>query len=71
MRAARRRLSYEAWHGLHLALYVAVGLGLVHQGLDRDEHVAGLLEAESELLAHAVATQRARIAATGTSAVSS
>ncbi len=34
VRAARRRLSYEAWHGLHLALYVAVGLGLVHQGLE-------------------------------------
>lgn len=41
--------------------------GLVHQGVGRDAHVAGLLEAESELLAHAIATQRARIAAIGRS----
>jgi predicted ferric reductase len=30
-RAARRRLSYEAWHGLHLLVYVIVTLGIVHQ----------------------------------------
>lgn len=30
-RAARRRLSYEAWHGLHLLTYVAVALSFVHE----------------------------------------
>lgn len=34
MRFLRRRLSYEAWHGLHLLLYVSVGLGVVHQLLE-------------------------------------
>jgi predicted ferric reductase len=33
-RYARRRLSYEAWHALHLLLYAAVGIGLVHQALE-------------------------------------
>ena len=28
---ARRRLRYETWHGLHLLLYVALGLAFVHQ----------------------------------------
>ncbi|MEU4690236.1 ferredoxin reductase family protein [Actinoplanes sp. NPDC023714] len=31
IRAARRRLSYEAWHAVHLLLYVVVALGVVHQ----------------------------------------
>lgn len=30
-RALRRRLRYEVWHGLHLLLYVALGLAFVHQ----------------------------------------
>ncbi|TLQ47872.1 ferredoxin reductase family protein [Streptomyces marianii] len=30
-RPVRRRLRYEVWHGLHLLLYVAVGLSFVHQ----------------------------------------
>ncbi|MEU8514683.1 ferredoxin reductase family protein [Kitasatospora sp. NPDC048722] len=30
-RAARRRLSYEAWYYLHLATYLAVALGFAHQ----------------------------------------
>ncbi|MDI9889195.1 ferredoxin reductase family protein [Streptomyces sp. HNM0645] len=30
-RPLRRRLRYEVWHGLHLLLYVAVGLSFVHQ----------------------------------------
>ncbi|MFC5220729.1 ferric reductase-like transmembrane domain-containing protein [Streptomyces coerulescens] len=30
-RALRRRLQYEVWHGLHLLLYVALGLAFVHQ----------------------------------------
>lgn len=34
MRAARRRLSYETWHAIHILMYVAVGLGLVHQFLE-------------------------------------
>lgn len=30
-RYVRRRLRYETWHGLHLLLYVALGLAFVHQ----------------------------------------
>ncbi|WP_328429613.1 ferredoxin reductase family protein [Streptomyces sp. NBC_00443] len=30
-RGLRRRLRYEVWHGLHLLLYVALGLAFVHQ----------------------------------------
>ncbi|WP_196778132.1 ferric reductase-like transmembrane domain-containing protein [Lentzea aerocolonigenes] len=30
-RYVRRRLQYETWHGLHLLLYVALGLAFVHQ----------------------------------------
>jgi predicted ferric reductase len=30
-RSLRRRLRYETWHGLHLLLYVALGLSFVHQ----------------------------------------
>lgn len=30
-RYVRRRLPYEVWHGLHLLLYVALGLAFVHQ----------------------------------------
>jgi ferredoxin-NADP reductase/DMSO/TMAO reductase YedYZ heme-binding membrane subunit len=30
-RAARRRLSYEAWYYLHLATYLAIALGFAHQ----------------------------------------
>ncbi|MCL7424779.1 ferric reductase-like transmembrane domain-containing protein [Streptomyces sp. YS415] len=30
-RPVRRRLRYEVWHGLHLLLYVALGLAFVHQ----------------------------------------
>lgn len=33
-RRARRRMSYERWHALHMALYAAIGLGLVHQFLE-------------------------------------
>lgn len=31
VRYVRQRLSYETWHGLHLLLYVALGLAFVHQ----------------------------------------
>jgi predicted ferric reductase len=31
VRIARRRLSYETWHTVHLLLYVVLVLGLVHQ----------------------------------------
>ncbi|WP_156760552.1 ferredoxin reductase family protein [Microbacterium karelineae] len=30
-RAARKRVRYETWHGIHLAMYVGVGLGFAHQ----------------------------------------
>ena len=31
MRAARRRLSYETWYGIHLYAYLAIALGFLHQ----------------------------------------
>ncbi|BAL90762.1 putative oxidoreductase [Actinoplanes missouriensis 431] len=31
VRAARRRLSYETWHAVHLLLYAVVVLGVIHQ----------------------------------------
>ncbi len=31
VRAARRRLSYETWYGIHLYTYLAVALGFAHQ----------------------------------------
>ncbi len=31
MRAARRRLSYESWHGIHLYVYLALAFGFLHQ----------------------------------------
>ena len=31
MRAARRRLTHEKWHGVHLLMYAAVALGFGHQ----------------------------------------
>ncbi|UQX86619.1 ferredoxin reductase family protein [Jatrophihabitans telluris] len=31
VRAARRRVSHEAWHTVHLLVYVAVALGFLHQ----------------------------------------
>jgi predicted ferric reductase len=33
-RSIRRRLRYETWHGLHLLLYVALGLAFTHQLLE-------------------------------------
>jgi ferredoxin-NADP reductase/DMSO/TMAO reductase YedYZ heme-binding membrane subunit len=29
--AARRRVSYEVWHGLHLLTYLAIGLSFLHE----------------------------------------
>jgi predicted ferric reductase len=34
LRRARRRMRYETWHALHIGLYLAVLLALVHQGLE-------------------------------------
>jgi predicted ferric reductase len=31
IKAARRRLSYESWHGIHLYIYLAMALGFLHQ----------------------------------------
>jgi predicted ferric reductase len=31
VRIARRRLSYEAWHAVHMLLYIVLLLGIVHQ----------------------------------------
>jgi predicted ferric reductase len=34
LRRARRRMQYETWHAIHIALYLAVLLALLHQGLE-------------------------------------
>ncbi len=34
LRYARRRMSYETWHALHVGLYLAILLALLHQGLE-------------------------------------
>ncbi|MFG1661417.1 ferric reductase-like transmembrane domain-containing protein [Micromonospora chersina] len=34
VRALRRRLPYELWHGLHLLLYAALVLGFLHQTME-------------------------------------
>lgn len=34
IRYARRRVSYETWHALHLVVYLAVLIGLIHQLLE-------------------------------------
>lgn len=34
LRAVRRRLQYETWHGLHLLVYLAISLAFVHQLLE-------------------------------------
>ncbi|WP_433790482.1 ferredoxin reductase family protein [Actinoplanes sp. CA-252034] len=34
VRIARRRLSYEAWHTVHLLLYAVLVLGIVHQAYE-------------------------------------
>jgi predicted ferric reductase len=34
LRYARRRMQYETWHALHIGLYLAVLLALIHQGLE-------------------------------------
>lgn len=42
IRSARRQLSYETWHGIHLLTYLAIGLSFAHMlagpgtGTDRD-----------------------------------
>ncbi|MFE0461667.1 ferric reductase-like transmembrane domain-containing protein [Kitasatospora sp. NPDC058965] len=40
-RAARRRLSYEAWYYLHLATYLAIALGFSHQLVNGADLVEG------------------------------
>jgi predicted ferric reductase len=34
LKYARRRMSYETWHALHVGLYLAILLALLHQGLE-------------------------------------
>ena len=39
MRYARRRLQYETWHAIHIALYLAVLLALLHRRLIAHHHL--------------------------------
>jgi predicted ferric reductase len=34
LRYARRRMQYETWHAIHIGLYLAIGLALLHQMLE-------------------------------------
>jgi predicted ferric reductase len=43
VRAVRRRLRYETWHALHLVVYVAVLLAVVHQLLEGTTFAASQL----------------------------
>lgn len=54
----RRRLRYEAWHGLHLLVYAALALAFFHQITDGEHfrHQAGLRAAWTVLFAGAGAT---------------
>jgi predicted ferric reductase len=51
----RRRLGYEAWHGLHLLVYAALALAFFHQITDGEHfrHQAGLRAAWTILFAGA------------------
>ena len=44
-RYARRRMQYETWHALHLAVYLAIPLALVHQLLEGTTFAASPLAA--------------------------
>jgi predicted ferric reductase len=43
LRAVRRRLPYEVWHALHMLVYVAIGLAIVHQYLEGTTFTASAL----------------------------
>jgi len=43
MRYARRRLQYETWHALHVCLYAAVLLALIHQFLEGTTFTSSVL----------------------------
>ncbi|GIM91059.1 ferredoxin reductase family protein [Paractinoplanes toevensis] len=43
VRIARRKLSYEAWHTVHLLVYVLVTLGIVHQVYEGSAFKANVL----------------------------
>jgi predicted ferric reductase len=43
IRAARRRLSYETWHAIHLVMYVVVVLGILHQMVEGTAFKTNLL----------------------------
>ena len=44
-RFARRRMSYEAWHAIHLGLYLAVLIAIVHQALEGTTFASSVLAA--------------------------
>ncbi|MEV6345567.1 ferredoxin reductase family protein [Actinoplanes sp. NPDC051851] len=43
VRAARRRLSYETWHGVHLLVYVMLVLAVIHQVYEGSSFTASTL----------------------------
>jgi predicted ferric reductase len=45
VRRVRRRLRYETWHGVHLLLYVALLLALVHQLLETTTFTSSVVAA--------------------------
>jgi len=43
IRYARRRLQYETWHALHVLLYLALAIGLLHQMLEATTFTSSVL----------------------------
>ena len=58
MRYVRRRLRYETWHGVHMLLYLALGLAFVHQLLETTTF--NVLRVREGLLVGAVAVRLRR-----------
>ncbi len=55
IRAARARLAYETWYGIHLYLYIAMALGFLHQFTIGSDFVGDELARNSWIALYAIA----------------
>ncbi len=55
IRAARARLAYETWYGIHLYVYIAMALGFLHQLTLGTDFVADELARNSWIALYAIA----------------
>jgi len=55
IRAARARLAYETWYGIHLYLYIAMALGFLHQLTIGSDFVGDELARNSWIALYAIA----------------